>query len=107
MNIGVTFLEALVVALGGGVVAGLVMIAKTLFSMKLSIDKLVVSDALKNESIAEIAAIQHPQLQAHRATLEALKGNCNGNVDAAHELILGASERYNDFLAKRLGGVTI
>lgn len=42
--------------------------------------------------------MQGPQMRAHIATLEALQGQCNGNVTEALVITRAAHTRFNDFL---------
>lgn len=42
--------------------------------------------------------MQGPQMRAHIATLEALQGQCNGNVTEALVITRAAHARFNDFL---------
>lgn len=102
MSLTLTFAEAVVVALGGAVVAGLIALVRGVFKMARSIDKLVESDAQKGAILGKIAAIQQPQLHGIQTALEALKGECNGNVTTAHEFIVAARTDYEKFLADHL-----
>ena len=104
MNLSLTFVEAIVVALGGAFVAGLIALVRGVFKMSRSIDKLVESDIQKGAVLGKIAAIQQPQLHGIQTALEALKGECNGNVTTAHEFIVAARTDYEKFLADSLSG---
>ena len=42
--------------------------------------------------------MQGPQMRAHIATLEALQGQCNGNVTDALTITRAAHAKYNEFL---------
>ena len=104
MDLPLTFVEAIVVALGGSFVAGLIALVRGVFKMSRSIDKLVESDAQKGAILGKIAAIQQPQLHGIQTALEALKGECNGNVETAHGFIVTARADYEKFLADSLSG---
>ena len=102
MDLPLTFIEAIVVALGGAFVAGLIALVRGVFKMSKSIDKLVESDVQKGTVLSKIAAVQQPQLHGIQTALEALKGECNGNVTTAHEFIVAARTDYEKFLAESL-----
>ena len=102
MDWKLTLAEAIVVALGGALVTGLIALVRGVFKMSRSIDKLVESDKQKGAVLGKIAAIQQPQLHGIQTALEALKGNCNGNVTAAHSNIVEARVEYEQFLADTL-----
>ena len=104
MDWQMTFVEAVVVALGGALVAGLIALVRGVFKMAHSIDKLVKSDEQKGAVLGKIAEIQQPQLHGIQTALEALKGECNGNVETAHKVIVGARYDYEKFLADTLSG---
>jgi len=104
-----TFANAFIGALGSGALLGLAALVKHIGSLgkqterlASKIDKLIETDEEQTEAIYIIAKIQRPQLAAHKATLEALKGECNGNVDRAHEAILESTKEFDDYLVKRL-----
>ena len=44
--------------------------------------------------------MQGPQMRAHIATLEALQGQCNGNVTEALEITRAAHANFNSFLVE-------
>ena len=44
--------------------------------------------------------MQGPQIRAHIATLEALQGQCNGNVTEALIVTRAAHLKFNDFLTE-------
>lgn len=104
MDWKLTFAEAIVVALGGALVTGLIALMRGVFKMSRSIDKLVESDEQKGAVLGKIAAIQQPQLHGIQTALEALKGECNGNVETAHKVIVDARYGYEKFLADTLSG---
>jgi hypothetical protein len=102
MNFTLTFADAFVGALGAGALAGLVALVKHLSGLSRKIDTLLTSDIEQSEAIFIIAKIQKPQLAAHKATLEALHGDCNGNVDAAHDEIIKATKEFDGYLVRRM-----
>lgn len=103
MNWTITLQEGILVTLGGAIVTGLFALVKMSFTLAKSINRLVESDAKRGVILTEIAAVQQPQLHGIQVSLEALKGECNGNVDTAHQILVAARERYNTFLAGQVG----
>jgi len=98
----ITAWEAFIGAIGSGALLALVSLVRHIIGLSKKIDGLVKADIEQTEAIYVIAKIQRPQLAAHKATLEALKGECNGNVDRAHEAILESTKEFDDYLVKRL-----
>jgi hypothetical protein len=98
----ITIWQAFLGAVGAGAFLGILTLIKAIIKLSKNIDKLIATDMAQTQAIYIIAKIQRPQLAAHKATLEALKGECNGNVDAAHSSIIKATEEYDTFLASRL-----
>ena len=98
----ITIWQAFLGAVGAGAFLGIISLIKAVIKLSKNIDKLIATDQAQTQAIYIIAKIQRPQLAAHKATLEALKGECNGNVDAAHDGIIAATEEYDLFLASKL-----
>jgi hypothetical protein len=102
MNPIITFAEASIGAVAALLVGGIASVIVGLFALKKSVDTLVSNDVRQARAIEMIAGIQRPQLYAHKATLEALKGECNGNVDYAHAEIMIATKNYEAFLVEAI-----
>jgi hypothetical protein len=105
----ITFVEAFTGAMGTAALAGILALVrfidrllKQTKHMESKLDELIETNIEQSETIYEVAKIQKPQLSAHKAALEALKGECNGNVDRAHEGIMDSTKEFDDFLTRRL-----
>ncbi len=103
IDIWTIFITAVIVALAGSLVSGVLSIIRSLARMTKSIDRLLDADISHMAAIAAIAKLQRPQLAAHKATLDALKeGRCNGSVTQAQEMITKAFDDYDSFLVGRI-----
>ena len=102
MDWKLTFAESIVVALGGSLITVVISLVRGILKMSSSVDKLIELDERKGVILSKIAAIQQPQLHGIQTALEALKGNCNGNVTTAHSSIVEARVEYEQFLADTL-----
>jgi hypothetical protein len=99
----IIFATAVIIALAGALVRGVLSVVRSLANMSKSIDKLLAADIDHMLAIAAIAKLQRPQRAAHKATLEALQdGKCNGNVKDAKAQIVAAFDEYDEFLVGRL-----
>jgi len=107
--VSITFVEAFIGAMGAGALTGIITLvryierlSKQTKHMEDKLDHLIESNIEQSETIYEVAKIQKPQLSAHKAALEALMGECNGNVDRAHGGIMASTQDFDDFLTRRL-----
>jgi len=107
--VSITFIEAFIGALGAGALTGIITmvryidrLSKQTKHMEDKLDDLIEANIEQSETIYVVAKIQKPQLNAHKATLEAFKGECNGNVDRAHKGIMDSTQEFDDFLTRRL-----
>lgn len=102
MQIVLTFANAAIAASAAALVAGMVGTFRALVKLHKAVDKLVIADQAQADAIRMLVKIQRPQLAAHKATLEALEGNVNGNVKDAKKAILDSFCEYDDFLSGRV-----
>lgn len=91
-----------IVVVSGAIATALIAGVRWLFSIKGTLDSLVSTVSKMSADVCDLYRIQLPQLAAQRATLEAFKGEVNGNVDRALAKVEEAEKIMGDTLTSNL-----
>lgn len=101
--------SGIVIAIGGAAGLGIIQLIYRKFRVNMSLPKRVErmeADSKEAKSILSlILKINYRQNQAHIATMEALQGNCNGNVTRALETMREITVQMGDFANEKAMGV--
>jgi len=93
-----TFVDAAIITVAGSGTVLFLTLVKSLFSFGKKLDYLVKSNEQSARTDVFLVSSTGAGLRGQLATLEALKGNCNGNVDEAHRIVTEELAKYDAFL---------
>lgn len=102
MNYLQEFIIGGIVVVSGAVATALIAGIKWLFSIKRTLDSLAGAVSQMSSDVCDLYRIQLPQLAAQRATLEAFKGEINGNVDRALQKVEEAERIMGETLTSSM-----